>query len=1269
MQPTRDNQRWRRLEEIFLAALDRPREEREAYLQEACEGDEGLLEEVRGMLASDEGDDGLLDHPVAVLPGPEQLGQGATEGSKEGSPGITPTRPWSGAIVAPLPPQEVLAGRFRVVRFLAAGGMGEVYQAEDQELGEQVALKTVRGQLAEDPQVMERFRRELQLARRVSHPSVCRCYDIYHHQFPPDSPRGEVIFLTMELLEGETLAERLRREGALSTEEAEPLIRQIAEGLAAAHDTGIVHRDLKSANVMLVPMKRGTRAVITDFGLARPRGGATITQTGLTLGTPAYMAPEQVRGDEITSATDLYALGILIYEMLTGHFPFEAEDSLAMALRRLSEPPTSPRHYVKDLERRWERTILRCLERVPEARFTSARQLLRSLDGESIPLAPGVRRRRLGWALGILLVLGLLVGLGIVGWNQPWAKDDGAAVSDTVGRGTPEAVGSEVRQRSVVAVVGFKNLTGKEDAGWMSTALAEMLNMELASDEWLRTIPGETVARMKLELGIPDQASFARETLDSMQRYLGCDLVIAGSYVATDQGLRFDVRLEDVAAGSVQGITESGSEEELFQLVSRTGRRLRELLGVEPPPELLEEPSLPTSSKAARLYAEGLERLRLFDALGARDRLQAAVTEAPEAPLVHAGLAAAWTALGYDAEAAASARRAFELGDELPRSERMLVEARYHETAGSRGRAVEIYKALYEFFPDDLEHGLRLVRVLYSYGRGKEAAEILDALRRLPSPIGEDPRIDLAEAEVAELLSDYPRALAAARKALERSESLGARWLRARAAYQKGRAYWRLGERGEAEAAVRSAETLFEALGDREGLARALNLRANVVQNEGRSREARSLYEQALAQYRGIGQQAGVSRVLNNLAWVVYQEGEVDRARALYREAIAIARQVESLNDEARSLHNLALLSKQQGDEAGAQTLYGESLELARESGDRGLESLVLNNLARLLQERGFREEALETFEQALEIARETGDAQAEASRLINLGILLRQLGRPTEAAERFRESITIFRRLEDTARLARRLDNLASLELDRGDLAAARRAIREVEGLLPEFATNSSERAVWASVYARLLAAEGDLEGALEHIEESLAERRRQGSEVRILVAEVDRARLLLTLDRAGEAEVQARRARDRLLENDEPTEALVASTVLLRALARGGRAAEAEAEIEVVRRILAEASLIDVEDRLRLETVERELQTYRDPEAAIDGLEDLRLRVEATGLGALAFEVRLALGNALAQAGQGERAQEVLEALGRDAEAAGFREIARRARALGAS
>lgn len=281
---------------------------------------------------------------------------------------------------------DVLAERFQITRFIARGGMGDVFEAFDLELGEVVALKTIRPEAAEAEGALERFHREIHLARRVTHPNVCRIFDLFHH-FVSDEPDGEITFVTMELLSGQTLAARLKEKGALETKEALPIVAQVVEGLAAAHRAGIVHRDFKSANVLLVPSEHeagGLRAVVTDFGIARTVSAKdgldlTLTGAGIILGTPAYMAPEQVEGKPVSPRTDIYALGIVIYEMVTGKRPFAGENEFSTAVQRLKAPPPPPRLHRADLDPRWEAVILRCLERDPERRFASATDVARAL--------------------------------------------------------------------------------------------------------------------------------------------------------------------------------------------------------------------------------------------------------------------------------------------------------------------------------------------------------------------------------------------------------------------------------------------------------------------------------------------------------------------------------------------------------------------------------------------------------------------------------------------------------------------------------------------------------------------------------------------------------------------------------------------------------------------------------------------------------------------------------------------------------------------------
>ena len=241
---------------------------------------------------------------------------------------------------------DIVAFRFRIVRYLAKGGMGELYEAEDLELRERIALKTILSHIAADERSIMLFKREVHLARQVTHPNVCRIYDVFRHRYAAAvTMAGEVVLLAMELLHGETLADKLRRDGRFSTTEILPLVRQMADGLTAAHRVGVVHRDFKSHNVMLVKPTREEdemRAVVTDFGLAWRSTQDESTSLSMSLsteneisGTPAYMAPEQVEGGPVTPATDVYALGVVLYEMVTGALPFLGETPLKMAIKRL----------------------------------------------------------------------------------------------------------------------------------------------------------------------------------------------------------------------------------------------------------------------------------------------------------------------------------------------------------------------------------------------------------------------------------------------------------------------------------------------------------------------------------------------------------------------------------------------------------------------------------------------------------------------------------------------------------------------------------------------------------------------------------------------------------------------------------------------------------------------------------------------------------------------------------------------------------------------
>lgn len=283
---------------------------------------------------------------------------------------------------------DSVSGRYRIQSFVARGGMGEVYAALDTELGDTVALKAVRPEVALHAQTLRRFRREINLSRKVTHQNVCRIYDVGTHH--DDDRDLSIRYLTMELLEGLTLTRHLRRHGPMSTEDALPLVVQIASGLGAAHEAGVVHRDFKTSNVLLAETPRGLRAVITDFGLSQsladdgltPVDSDKLTGTGQLMGTLAYLAPEQLEGKRCSAATDIYALGVVLYQMITGRLPFDGGSPLMAALKRLHEDPPDPVSFVPDLDPLWGDVLLRCLHRDPRQRFQDSNELLEALGVE-----------------------------------------------------------------------------------------------------------------------------------------------------------------------------------------------------------------------------------------------------------------------------------------------------------------------------------------------------------------------------------------------------------------------------------------------------------------------------------------------------------------------------------------------------------------------------------------------------------------------------------------------------------------------------------------------------------------------------------------------------------------------------------------------------------------------------------------------------------------------------------------------------------------------
>jgi serine/threonine protein kinase/tetratricopeptide (TPR) repeat protein len=1051
---------------------------------------------------------------------------------------------------------------YRVLEKIGSGGMGVVYRAHDEQLYRDVALKVLPAGMLADESARRRFRNEALALARLNHPNIGGVYE-FGNQDGFD-------FLVMELISGVAIDSKISG-GPLPQSDVLRLGTQLADGLEAAHAAGIVHRDLKPSNLRL---SSDGRLKILDFGLAEwaPASDSdTITQTltrtdSSVSGTVPYMAPEQLRGKKCDARTDIYSAGVVLYEMATGKRPYGEASGPQLIGAILERPPSPPSTHNRNLPPALESILMKALDKDPERRYQSARELridLERLSSGTTPVCPQPKSwmRAMVAAVGFLL---LVAGVGSLLW---WRGRSSAPATPT----------STVTARRSVAVLGFKNLSGKPDEAWISTALSEMLGTELSAGEELRTVPGENVARMKSDLSLAESDSFAQDTLAKIRKNLGTDLVVVGSYLALGQAsqgkIRLDLRLQDTRAGeTIASFTEAGTESEMLDLVSRTGADLRQKLGIEESAETLgAHASFPANAAAARLYSTGLAKLRVFEAQDARVLLEQAVAADPAYAPGHTALADAWSVLGYDAKAREESKKAFDLSASLSREEKLDVEARYRALAREWPKAIEIYKTLWEFFPDNVEYGLRLANAQVAGGSARDALSTVQQLRQASATDGEDARISLAASKTSGALGDFHRAQQAAADAASKGRTQGVRLVVAQARLAEGYAWERLGQAAQASAAFVEAQTLFSSAGDKMGAAQAVHLTGNVLYDQGDFAGARKNYEQAATVFQQLGNEFRAASSLNNLGNVSYELGDLAHARQYYQQTITAYKDLDDKAGLAGGLGNLANVMDSMGDLSGALKMHQEALAAFQNIGDQRGAASTLDNLGNVLDEMGDLAGAREKFEEAIRLQDQNGYKRGVAYALFGLADVLTSQGNLPEARKKAEESANIRRELGEQVNLATSNAQLAFIALEEGRLAEAeslaRSAVQEFDkekvedsgasacGLLTLVllqenktaeAQNSAQQAVAMSrkssshgprfdaeiANARALAAAGKRSEALKNLQLLTAEARKYGYRGYEFEGRLATAEIQMSTDRVtgrSQASALEKQARDK--------------------------------------------------------------------------------------------------------------------------------------------
>ena len=972
-------------------------------------------------------------------------------------------------------------GDYRILQLLGGGGMGVVYKAEDLKLGRQVAIKFLPRELANDPAALERMQHEAKLVSALDHSHICSIYHLAEHEGQP--------YIVMPLLEGQTLREWITsdaaRPAATCMREVVRLAIQISDALQFAHEKGIVHRDIKPANIFLT--SRGEIKIL-DFGIATARGASAggptlvgrapgtssdVTRTRLSPGTPAYLSPEQVKGEKLDARSDLFSFGSVLYEMATGQRPFVGDSVPAIEDAIVSAQPR-PLHEVKEgIPPRLAQIVAKTLEKDCERRYQSAQHLRDDLEllRRSFKAGPNLWNNK-----KLVVVVATLIAVVALG---SWAVV-------RLRRAAAPSVSTAVVARRSVAVLGFRNLSNRLEEDWISTALAEILSTKLASGQQLRVVPGESVSRMKKDLSLPPPESYSVPTLDRIHRNIGADLVVLGSYLpsgASSTGkIHLDIRVQDTSSGeTIAAFSETGNEQEIADLASDAGATLRDKLGLQAgtdPEKESHKDSLPANEEAVRLYSQGLEKLRNFDALGARDSLLKAIAADPTFAPSHSALAESLSVLGYDFQARSEAKEAYDSSRDASRENRLLIEARYRELTRDFTAAVDAYRTLWKFYPDDINYGLHLASVQIKSGYPHDALETISQLRKLPEPEADDPRIDLTEAKASEAASDFPRGVQAASNAESKATQLGSRLVLADALQQKAYLASDLGQEESALADYERARSIWIEAGDQRAAGSALHSIAMLQYRTGDFEASQKSFQQALAVFKQLGALWDIASCSNNYAILLTDWGKLAEAKGQLEEALRIQRGLNDKRGVASDLDDLSNVLMAMGDLDSALRDKEEALQLFHDVQNQQGQAVTTTNLGDLFVSRGDLVRARQSFEQALTLKQKLGLKRGIPFVLSGLVEVSIRQDRLVEARQLAVQAIDLRKQLGDAYSSAISELQLAEVALEQGDLAAAEGLARTSANVFEKKRSNR-DSALANALLARIWLKEGKIKDA----------------------------------------------------------------------------------------------------------------------------------------------------------------------------------------------
>jgi serine/threonine protein kinase/tetratricopeptide (TPR) repeat protein len=957
--------------------------------------------------------------------------------------------------------------RYEIISVLGKGGMGSVYKAHDRELDRLVALKVIRPELARNAAIVDRFKQELRLSHLVTHTNVVRMYDL--------GEDAGMRYITMEFIQGRDLRTIIEESGKLEPVVAVGILRQICKALECAHNVGILHRDLKPQNIML---DDSGRVVVMDFGLARTIEGDGMTQSGALVGTMEYMSPEQALGKELDQRSDIFALGLICYEMLTGNMPFRAESALASLIKRTQEQADPIITLNPTVPGALSSIVAKCLERDVHSRYENIAAVLQDLEVWDGNRAAASVRFHANVASGGLSGRWLLTIGGIV-----LAMILAAAASFLLFRKTSHPASGEVTGPSIsLAIMPFYNASADPSLDWLGSSLADMLNSDIGQSPHVRMVSPDRLHEVLTDLHLSGKSQADVAVLRRLAEFTNAESVIFGQYVRSGGQIHIDTTILDIAHDTRTTLrTDVPSEKELLTSVDSLAGDIRSKLAANPDilKELQSHATRPSTNSVAalRAYDDGLQLARVGRNLEAQKQFLAATQDDPQFALAFSKLGESYSAAGRDDLAEQASRRALELSDSLPTQERYLIEANNARITKNIPKAISAYEHLAQENPANAEVQFTLaglyeenndfdsarkhlvavlssdpknVKALLASGRVElKAGNAQNGLDFLTRALDLAIRLDNQEEKAAILqatgiaygmLNKSEDAIRNFNESLDIKKTIGDKRGEAASLEEIGTIEDSTGHSEEALGSYQASLKLRREIDDKTGIGNSLIDIGSFLHDHGKSAEALSYFTQALDIERELGDESKQALCLNNIGTMHLAEGSYQDALTYLDQAYQLRVKLKAPEDIGESLHNLAETNTKLGQYDVALDEYLKAIEAERSMNNERMVAMESDGMAKIFAAQGRYGAALSSMQTALSIFQKSKEMTYPTVEIIGgWGDLLSQVGRKDEGRQQLENALNIARQIKDDAAITLATNWMGDDYYYKGDYFAAR--------------------------------------------------------------------------------------------------------------------------------------------------------------------------------------------------------------------------------------